>query len=571
MKIRTKLILGLGILFVFVTITAIVSIAAVRFLRSDTENILTANYNSVQYSLRMLEYLEKGDNASVKILDENLGKQLNNITEPGEYELTRELSISFQNLKSGLNIRENQLLMKKNLYAIVSMNMKAIESKSDKAKNTAQSAVLWIVVTSSGCFILTLTLLINIPTSITKPIHLISGTIKSITENDYSRRIYYSAHDEYREMIDLFNKMADTIEEYSSSTIEQLLLEKKRNESLITNFSDPIIGFDDNGSVLFVNDKFKNIAGLPENEEIMQRSIPGNDLIRSIWNETQIVNKENTEKKPVKIYFDGKESYFEKDIIPINITKVGEKKIQKGGYVCILKNITSYKELDSAKNHLIATVSHELKTPIASIKMGLQLLDNSKLGVLNDEQKKLIEGIHDDISRLLKITSELLTMTQVESGNIQLSIHPTDPLEIIQYAVKATNVMAEQKEVKIEVRIKGTIPQVYVDSEKTAWVITNILSNAIRYSHKSSVIDVDVENIADEVKISVKDKGKGIAKEYLDRIFERYFRVPGSSKEGTGLGLAISKEFIEAQGGRIEATSELGVGSVFMVSLKTPV
>lgn len=572
MNIRTKLFFGIGALFVFVTITAIVSIMVVRILRDETQNILTANYNSVQYSLAMLQNLEKNDTTSRQVFSENLQKQENNITEKGEFELTNELRVSFNRMREGKSSENNFLLMKNNLFEIISMNMHAIENKSNKANKTAQSAVVWIVITSSCCFILTLTLLINIPPSIVKPIRLITDNIKSINENDYSHRIYYPVNNEYRDMIDSFNNMADTIEEYSSSTMGQLLMEKKRNESLISNFSDPIIGFDENGKVIFVNDRFKMIAGIfgtNVNEKSLNEIAERNDLIRSIKNSGLDIRNENKEENSImKIYSDNKESHFEKDIVPIKITRVGEKTEQDGGFVCILKNVTAYKELDSAKNHLIATVSHEFKTPIASIKMSLQLLENSKLGLLNEEQNKLISGIHEDVERLLKITSELLTMTQVESGNIQLSMHEADPLEIVRYAAKATNIMAEQNNVQIEINTKGDIPKVLVDSEKTAWVITNLLSNAVRYSHNSSIVEILIETEDDKVKISVIDKGKGIAQEYLDRIFERYFKIPGTSKQGTGLGLAISKEFVEAQGGEIIAESELGVGSVFTLYLR---
>lgn len=134
--------------------------------------------------------------------------------------------------------------------------------------------------------------------------------------------------------------------------------------------------------------------------------------------------KENLKKEPVKIYADNKESYFEKEIIPIKIIPTGEKEEKLIGNVILLQNITPYKELDFAKTNFIATVSHELKTPISSIKMSLQLLENKQVGELNEEQKSLVESIKDDAQRLLKITSELLNMTQVESGTIQMSVLP---------------------------------------------------------------------------------------------------------------------------------------------------
>ena len=199
--------------------------------------------------------------------------------------------------------------------------------------------------------------------------------------------------------------------------------------------------------------------------------------------------------------------------------------------------------------------------------MSLQLLENEQVGSLNAEQKNLLDSIKDDANRLLKITGELLNMTQVESGNIQLSIIPAEPKEILLYAVKATKTQADQKQIQFEINCPDNISKVQADHEKTAWVLTNLISNAIRYSYDNSVIYLSIQQSTSKVEISVRDTGQGIAPQYMDKIFDRYFRVPGTNKEGTGLGLAISKEFIEAQGGKITVDSEFGAGSTFRLVL----
>jgi signal transduction histidine kinase len=160
-------------------------------------------------------------------------------------------------------------------------------------------------------------------------------------------------------------------------------------------------------------------------------------------------------------------------------------------------------------------------------------------------------------------------MTQAESGNIQLSILPSDPREILSYAINATKNQADQKHIKFEINYSENLNKVQADTEKTAWVLTNLISNAIRYSNENSIILLSISQVGDKVVIAVKDTGQGIAEQYKSKIFERYFRVPGTNKEGTGLGLAISKEFIEAQGGNIAVESEEGIGSTFTVTLNS--
>ncbi|MGN6645130.1 MAG: sensor histidine kinase, partial [Cytophaga sp.] len=293
-----------------------------------------------------------------------------------------------------------------------------------------------------------------------------------------------------------------------------------------------------------------------------------NDLVRTLVQDLMVAEHTSSGKsKPIKIYSNNKEGYFEKEILHISIIPTGEESQQVIGHVIILRNITEYKELDFAKTNFIATVSHEFKTPISSIKMSLQLLENKQIGILNEEQENLLESIKDDANRLLKITGELLNMTQLESGNIQLSILPVDPKEIILYAINATKTQAEQKQIKILTNYSDNIPMVLADNEKTTWVLINLLSNAIRYSYEHSIIQLSIASLNNKVSISVKDTGQGIATQYKEKIFNRYFRIPGTKKEGTGLGLAISKEFIEAQGGTIGVESEIGSGSTFTITL----
>ena len=325
--------------------------------------------------------------------------------------------------------------------------------------------------------------------------------------------------------------------------------------------------------VLFVNDEALKISGLVANDIVGKSAKDvalSNDLIRMlIQGLLQDNSSESADKEPIKIFTNDKESYFEKEYIKISITPTGETIKQHIGDVIILKNITPFKELDFAKTNFIATVSHELKTPVSSIKMSLHLLENKKTGKITEEQRQLFHSIDEDSNRILKIISELLKLTQVETGNIQLSILQCDPVEILNYSLNAIKVQAEQHQIKFDIKTDENLPKVKADNEKTAWVLINILSNAIRYSPEKSRILIELKKENDRVLFSIKDNGKGIESRDLDRLFDKYFQVPGSSNLGTGLGLAIGKEFIEAQGGEIGVESEIGIGSRFYFYLKT--
>ncbi|MEG1563064.1 MAG: HAMP domain-containing sensor histidine kinase, partial [Bacteroides sp.] len=207
--------------------------------------------------------------------------------------------------------------------------------------------------------------------------------------------------------------------------------------------------------------------------------------------------------------------------------------------------------------------------PIAAILMSLQLLDDNRVGALNPEQTQLSRSIRDNSERLLGITGELLNMTQVEAGKLQMLPKITKPIELIEYAIKANQVQADKFNIQLEVEYpEQKIGKLFVDSEKIAWVLTNLLSNAIRYSRENGRVIIGARQEADIIELFVQDFGKGIDPRYHQSIFDRYFRVPGTKVQGSGLGLSISKDFVEAHNGTLTVESELGKGSRFVMRLR---
>jgi len=254
-------------------------------------------------------------------------------------------------------------------------------------------------------------------------------------------------------------------------------------------------------------------------------------------------------------------------VLDVNLTNTGETKTVNVGKVIVLKNITRFLEQDEAKTNFIATISHELKTPISSLRLNLKLLNDNRVGKLNNEQKEIIDALKQETSKMLKITSELLDLAQVETGNIQLNLQVANPIQIINYVKDTSLNHAKPKHIHLHFKSDDNLPLIYADAEKTTWVLLNLINNAIQYSGYDSTIDISTENKGDSVLFQVKDYGIGIEEQYLKRIFEKFFRVPGSSQKGTGLGLAISKEFITKQKGKIWAESSPGEGSSFYFSL----
>lgn len=455
----------------------------------------------------------------------------------------------------------------------------ATEPDSPAADLGLQRALLWISIVGVACICTGIAIWLRLPASISNPIKEITGGIQEIANHNYEKRLDLGSNQEFIEVSKNFNRMAKRLADYHASTLSDMKAAKKYMETIINSLNEPIIGLNNELEILFINDEALSVLNL-KRTEVIQKSAEEialrNDLLRRLIRElvshpgetaTESKEKAREKKEPLKIYADNKESFFQ--VKYMGITQPGKNGVtlEKQGYVIMLRNITEFKELDSAKTSFISTISHELKTPVSAILMSLQLLEDKRIGALNGEQEDLADSIKENSERLLSIIGELLNMTQVESGKLQLKPKITKPIELIEYAIKANRVQAEKFNIQIEVEYpEDKIGKLFVDSEKVAWVLTNLLSNAIRYSSENSRVIIGARQIeTGAVEMYVQDFGKGIDPRYHKSIFDHYFRVPGTKVQGSGLGLSISRDFMEAHNGTLTVESELGKGSTFIM------
>lgn len=568
MTIKTKVALGVVFLFVVMLTVGGLGLYYLEVLSEDSKNILKDNYETLEYTKRIIEMtdsLSTDQAASFRVIEENLRSQEENVTERGERELTALLRLAFEKLKN-TGVQDSSVSELRRLsLAIQELNMHAIVRKNEITQHTASRASTYLIIIGTICTIAAFTFIMNFPGYVANPIAKLTSSIKSIANKDYEERLHFDRKDEFEELANAFNQMAEKLDEYEHSNLAMILFEKKRIETIINRMNDPVIGLDEKNKIVFANDQALQLLNLL-GKDVIDRYAPdvavNNDLLRNLIRDNGQVEKANL----VKAVINGRENYYSKESITINYTATGEKDSVMIGHVILLKNVTSYKELDLAKTNFIATISHELKTPIASLQMCVRLLTDDRVGSLNEEQRNIVKTLNDEVLRLSKITNELLDLSQVETGNIKLDIRKADPGVIIVKAKEAVKVQAGRKNVQIVVDSEVADQTIRADVDKTTWVLVNLLTNAIRYSPENGQVLVKC-NIEDgSVRFSVTDKGPGIEQKYLSRIFEKFFQVPGTPT-GTGLGLAISKEFIEAQGGEIRVDSVLLEGSVFSFKL----
>ena len=451
----------------------------------------------------------------------------------------------------------------------------ATEPTSPVAEYGLTRALLLLLLFGTLSIAIGVWMLVKLPTSITRPFQELTNGINEIANHNYDTELCLTGSREMEQLSSNFNRMTRRLRDYHNSSLSQLRVSKQYIETIIDSIDEPIICMDQQLTLYFINNEALDILNLKRADVLgksAQEIAMRNDLLRRLLvGMSEHKAQEGTEEKrsePIKIYADNKESYFQVKYLPVMMTDT-KGDMKESGTVILLKNITEFHKLDVAKTTFISTISHELKTPISAILMSQQLLADNRVGTLNSEQKELSDSIRENGERLLSITGELLNMTQVESGALQLKPHITKPIELIEYAIKANQVQADKFHINIEVEYpKDKIPKLYVDSEKIAWVLTNLLSNAIRYSPENGRVIIGAQQLDEHhIQLFVQDFGRGIDPRYHESIFERYFRVPGTKIQGSGLGLSISRDFVEAHSGTLTVASELGKGSRFVVTL----
>src|SRR6185312_13730638 len=435
MRLKTKLSLGLIFLFVVILLFGVLGLFYINRLSDEGRVVLQNNHESLVYCNRMLQALEglPADRNALNQFRVNLKKQQTNITEVGEKEATEELTRNFNELMADPSDPGNYADIRRAIGKIEDLNENAIVRKNALTQKTADDAKEVLAIIFTILTLVAFTFIFNLPGIISGPISSLSEGISAIAGKNYKKRIYLKQADEFGELANAFNTMAEKLDEYESSNLAQIKFEKRRIETIINQMRDGIIGLDEKRHVLFLNAVAEKLLGVKEST-IAGRYAPdiavSNDLMRTLL-------QSDPARKELKIYCDDKESYFNKDVLDVinNQATIGQ--------VIVLRNITPFHELNEAKTNFIATVSHELKTPLSSIKMSASLLTDMRVGALNNEQQELVRSITDDADRLLKITGELLNMSQVETGNIQLKMQPANPAAIVNQAIQAVLFQAQ--------------------------------------------------------------------------------------------------------------------------------
>lgn len=559
LSIKYKIRLGTLFLLFLLFLSGGLSIFYQVRLTNASKNILKDNYESLDYCQNMtlqLDSILMHHSGNLFLFDSLLTRQEKNITEKGEREATNDLRAGYTRLRNGDTGILTLTAIRADIHHIIDLNMQAIQRKNRQAGESAENAYTVIVIVLSLCFIIGLSFAFNFPGVVVNPIQKLMEAIAEISAKNYRHRIHLDRNDEFGQLATAFNTMSERLESFENSNLNKLIFEKARAEAVINSLKDASIGIDKNNRILFANQQALILLGLKAEETIGQsvdKLRERNDLLRFLT--------ESDSGSPIKIVVDGKENFYTRETIQVQQDNVASK-------VIVLKNITSFKEMDTAKTNFIATISHELKTPLAASDFSLKLLEDIRIGSLSPEQKQLVAQLKSDNQRMLRILSELLNLSQIEAGKLQLLVQRTSPYLVVDASLKAIQAGAQEKNIAVVCQMPHDLPDILADPEKASWVLNNYFTNAIRFSEAGMSVLLEVVPEGDFLRFSVIDRGPGIDAAYLSRIFERYFQVPGrNDQKGSGIGLAICKEFMEAMGGWVAVKSQPGEGSNFSFGL----
>jgi two-component system, NtrC family, sensor histidine kinase KinB len=391
---------------------------------------------------------------------------------------------------------------------------------------------------------------------------------QKISEGNYEIDLSTDSSDELGRLTDGFNSMAKKLKAFHDLNIEQIMTEKRKGEAIIRSIDDGIILVNADFKVTGINPMAGEIIDIEpekaENRHFLE--VVKNEQLFDYIKQSIESGKPPSIDEREKVFTveeDGARRHYQFSVTPIR-GKTGSLP----GVVLVLRDVTRLAELDRLKSEFVMTASHELRTPLTSIGMSIDLLLESATHKLNDKEQQLLSAAHEDLQRLKLLVSNLLDLSKIEAGKTEMEFSNLPVRLLFEKVVTVFRSQAEEKAVSLFFRVPEGLPNVRADDQKVTWVLTNLISNALRYTPGGGHIDLSAESFGPYVNISVRDDGAGIPYEYQSKIFDKFVQVKSDKAlGGSGLGLAICKEIVRAHGGTIWVDSALGAGSTFTFTL----
>jgi NtrC-family two-component system sensor histidine kinase KinB len=618
MNIRTKLFVGYLVFTATLVVLGGWSAWHLREMGGVSRNIIANNYDSTVAAHDMRDSLERQNSAALFALlgrreealkklieyrnrfDASLQSAANNITEPGEGEIIESLrrdreayytqvdaflaevralrgpaSTVLDELRDGASSASERFLrleplinrLREDCDNLLQINQRAMAAKSEAAAGVAQHWFLTTLAVAASLVAGGLIFAVFLANRIVGPLRELTTTAARIAAGDLDAKATVDSRDEVGILAAGFNTMAERIRHLRRSDLGKLVVAQQTTEAAIDSLYDPVIITDAQGGVTKLNPAAEEVFGAEaENigkhiEEIARDGRIAVAVSEALRSQRPVAGEGAASVLPLDV--DGVERAFR-----LRTTPMRDDEGRLMGAVTLLEDITHLREIDRLKSEFIATASHELRTPLTSVQMSVHLLLEGAVGELTDKQRTVLRSCREDCERLEKLMRDLLDLSKIEGGESAPNRAPVHVGDLISAATGVLKRRADAKQVALVAEVPSDLPPVLADRAQIERVVTNLLTNALRYTDAGGSIQVRAARRDGHVAVSVTDTGRGIPPEYLTSIFDKFAQIPGAPSGGAGLGLAISKRIVEAHGGQIVVKSVVGRGTTFTFTLQ---
>jgi signal transduction histidine kinase len=605
MTLRAKLILAQTPLALAMVLLGALALKSNAELGRRSQEILKDNYRSVVAAERMKESIERMDSGAMfhfsshadegirmarehrRRFEEALQLQESNITEPGELEMTQSLRkrwMEYQEKYAKVEAssdpeREREyyftvlnpafVSVKDAADQILSLNQDAMVIRSDRAEAAAKRLSQGTVAGFIIALVVGLALSAVVTYRTLRPLARLSQAVRRIGEGDLEMRVKAAGTDEVAQLARDFNAMADHLGEYRKSSLGDLLQAQLQMQAALDGIPDPILILGADGTIQNVNAATTNTL-----------EVEAGEVSRDLWQFVPGSVKEAAERLHRHV-LSGKGSYvprgFEESIrVPLaagdryflpRATPVYDEKRRVTAACIILQDVTRLRRFDELRNDVVATVAHEFRTPLTSLHMAIHLCLDPKQGTLSEKQADLLFAAREDCARLQTLVEDLLDLSRIQTGKVEMDRRSLDVRDLLESAIASHKVAADEMAIRITTEPPPETLSVQADYNRIALVLANLIANAIRHTPEGGHVVVRARGVDSTVRFEVEDTGEGIPPEYQERIFEKFFQVPGAKVGSSGLGLTIAREVVLAHGGKIGVESSLGQGSTFWFTL----
>ncbi len=605
-SLRKKIFIGYGIALALMVVVFVWALVHLLDLGEASDAILRENYKSILAAENMVYAIERQDSATLLLFlgyeeqgrrqfRENeslffqwLARAKDNITVEGEERIVRtiekEYSAYLQHISGLLPVSKSNLQKSAAFYhetilpsfisvrdaciRLREINQETMFKASERARHVAKRAIWSMVIIGSAAVGIGLGFSLLLSNLLVKPVRRMMEATQKISEGNYDVEISVASSDELGDLTSDFNQMAKKLKAYHDLNIDQILAEKRKSDAIIRSIDDGIVVVDKELKVTGINPTAARALGI-EPDQVQNKhflEVVKNEMLFNYVKESFETGQPPSieERKTIFTIEEGeKQRHYQ-----FSITPVHGKPGSLLGVVLLLRDVTRLTELDRLKSEFVMMASHELRTPLTSIGMSIKLLLEKAMEKLDGKEQQLLLAAHEDLQRLKNLVNNLLDLSKIEAGKMAMEFENISVDSLCQNAMGVLKNQIDAKGVNVTLDLHPHLPNVKADTNKIVWVLTNLISNALRYTDSGGQIRLSAEGIAPYIHVSVIDNGPGIPLEVQSKIFDKFVQIKSDKAlGGSGLGLTICKEIIRAHGGTIWVDSTPGEGSTFTFTL----